>query len=165
MHRDVSLSNIMIGYEGGVKLIDFGIAKSANRATKTVAGTLKGKFGYLSPEQVLRQPVDHRTDIFALGIVLYELTTMERAFLGTSELITLERITKGDYTPPIADRRELSAGARGDRRARCSIDPDRTVPDRGRDGARDRSGRARDRRCDRRPRDHRHDARVRSHRR
>ncbi|MEO8841834.1 MAG: serine/threonine-protein kinase [Kofleriaceae bacterium] len=100
VHRDVSLSNIMIGYQGGVKLIDFGIAKSANRATKTVAGTLKGKFGYLSPEQILRQPVDHRTDVFALGIVLYELTTMERAFLGSSELMTLERITKGDYTPP-----------------------------------------------------------------
>jgi serine/threonine-protein kinase len=100
VHRDVSLSNIMIGYEGGVKLIDFGIAKSANRATKTIAGTLKGKFGYLSPEQILRQPVDHRTDVFALGIVLYELTTMERAFLGSSELITLERITKGEYTPP-----------------------------------------------------------------
>ena len=100
VHRDVSLSNIMIGYEGGVKLIDFGIAKSANRVTKTMAGTLKGKFGYLSPEQVLRQPVDHRTDIFALGIVLYELTTMERAFLGTSELITLERITKGEYKRP-----------------------------------------------------------------
>jgi len=100
VHRDVSLSNIMIGYEGGVKLIDFGIAKSANRATKTVAGTLKGKFGYLSPEQVLRLPVDHRTDIFALGIVLYELTTMERAFLGSSELITLERITKGEYRKP-----------------------------------------------------------------
>ncbi|MEO6773962.1 MAG: serine/threonine-protein kinase [Kofleriaceae bacterium] len=100
VHRDVSLSNIMIGYEGGVKLIDFGIAKSANRATKTVGGTLKGKFGYLSPEQVLRQPVDHRTDIFALGIVLYELTTMERAFIGSSELITLERITKGEYRRP-----------------------------------------------------------------
>jgi serine/threonine-protein kinase len=100
VHRDVSLSNIMIGYQGGVKLIDFGIAKSANRATKTMAGTLKGKFGYLSPEQVLRLPVDHRTDIFALGIVLYELTTMERAFVGNSELVTLERITRGEYTPP-----------------------------------------------------------------
>jgi len=100
VHRDVSLSNIMIGYQGGVKLIDFGIAKSANRATKTMAGTLKGKFGYLSPEQVLRGPVDHRSDIFALGIVLYELTTLERAFMGTSELVTLERITKGEYTLP-----------------------------------------------------------------
>ncbi|CAN5479209.1 hypothetical protein BH11MYX1_BH11MYX1_16860 [soil metagenome] len=100
VHRDVSLSNVMIGYQGGVKLIDFGIAKSANRATKTLAGALKGKFGYLSPEQVLRGAVDHRTDVFALGIILYELTTMKRAFVGSSELITLERITKSEYTPP-----------------------------------------------------------------
>ncbi|MFT3700590.1 MAG: serine/threonine-protein kinase [Kofleriaceae bacterium] len=100
VHRDVSPSNIMIGYQGGVKLIDFGIAKSTSRATKTNHGTLKGKFGYLSPEQILRRPVDARTDIFALGIVLYELTTMERCFMGSSELITLERITKGEYIAP-----------------------------------------------------------------
>ncbi len=100
VHRDVSLSNVMIGYQGGVKLIDFGIAKCANRVTKTVAGTLKGKFGYLSPEQVLRGAVDHRTDIFALGIILYELTTLKRAFVGSSELNTLEQIVKGEYTPP-----------------------------------------------------------------
>ena len=100
VHRDVSLSNIMIGADGGVKLIDFGIAKSANRATRTQAGTLKGKFGYLSPEQVLRRSVDHRADIFALGVVLYELTTMARAFVDCSELLTLERITKGDVETP-----------------------------------------------------------------
>jgi serine/threonine protein kinase len=90
----------MIGYEGGVKLIDFGIAKSARRATRTQAGTLKGKFGYLAPEQVLQRDIDHRADIFALGVVLYELTTMARAFVASSELLTLERITKGDVVPP-----------------------------------------------------------------
>jgi serine/threonine protein kinase len=100
VHRDVSLSNIMIGYDGGVKLIDFGIAKSASRATKTQAGTLKGKFGYLAPEQVLQKPIDHRADIFALGVVLYELTTMQRAFVASSELLTLERITKGEVVLP-----------------------------------------------------------------
>ena len=100
VHRDVSLSNIMVGYEGGVKLIDFGIAKSANRTTRTQAGTLKGKFGYLAPEQVLQKTIDHRADIFALGVVLYELTTMERAFVASSELLTLERITKGDVVAP-----------------------------------------------------------------
>ena len=100
VHRDVSLSNVMIGYDGAVKLIDFGIAKSANRSTRTRVGTLKGKLGYLAPEQVLRKPIDHRADIFALGIVLYELTTMTRAFAGDSELLTLERITKGEITPP-----------------------------------------------------------------
>jgi eukaryotic-like serine/threonine-protein kinase len=66
VHRDISLSNVMVGYDGGVKLIDFGIAKAANRATKTQVGTLKGKIGYLAPEQILRKPVDHRADIFAV---------------------------------------------------------------------------------------------------
>jgi eukaryotic-like serine/threonine-protein kinase len=100
VHRDVSLSNVMIGHDGAVKLIDFGIAKSTRRTTQTVAGTLKGKMGYLAPEQALGRPVDHRTDIFALGIVLYELTTGRRAFRDTSDLITLERITSGEVTPP-----------------------------------------------------------------
>ena len=100
VHRDVSLSNIMIGHDGGVKLIDFGIAKYAKRTTKTQIGSLKGKLAYLSPEQVLSKPVDHRADIFALGIVLYELTTLERAFDGESELIMLEKITKGEVRLP-----------------------------------------------------------------
>ncbi|HSD87819.1 MAG TPA: protein kinase [Kofleriaceae bacterium] len=100
VHRDISLSNVMIGYDGGIKLIDFGIAKASNRATKTQVGTLKGKIGYLAPEQILRKHVDHRADIFALGIVLYELTTQARAFRESSDLNTLERITTGEFTPP-----------------------------------------------------------------
>jgi serine/threonine protein kinase len=81
VHRDVSLSNIMVGHDGSVRLIDFGIARSVRRGTRTEAGTLKGKIGYLAPEQIVSgQPVDHRADIFALGIVLYELTTGTRAF-------------------------------------------------------------------------------------
>ncbi|HEY5949017.1 MAG TPA: protein kinase [Kofleriaceae bacterium] len=100
VHRDISLSNVMIGYDGAVKLIDFGIAKAANRATKTQVGTLKGKIGYLAPEQILRKDVDHRADIFALGIVLYELTTQTRAFRESSDLVTLERITNGEIKPP-----------------------------------------------------------------
>ncbi len=100
VHRDVSLSNIMCGHDGAVKLIDFGIAKAANRATKTQTGTLKGKIGYLAPEQIHRQGVDYRADIFALGIVLYELTTGVRAFRESSDLMTLERITRGDIRRP-----------------------------------------------------------------
>jgi eukaryotic-like serine/threonine-protein kinase len=100
VHRDISLSNVMVGYDGAVKLIDFGIAKAANRATKTQVGTLKGKIGYLAPEQILRKHVDHRADIFALGIVLYELTTATRAFRENSDLVTLERITNGEIKPP-----------------------------------------------------------------
>jgi len=100
VHRDVSLSNVMCGHDGGVKLIDFGIAKAANRATRTQVGAVKGKMGYFAPEQIHRREVDHRADVFALGIVLYELTTGQRAFLDNSDLITLERITAGDIAPP-----------------------------------------------------------------
>jgi len=100
VHRDVSPSNIMIGHDGGVKLIDFGIAKFARRTSQTQIGSLKGKLGYLSPEQVMSKHVDRRADVFALGIVLYELTTLARAFDGESELITLERITKGELALP-----------------------------------------------------------------
>ena len=100
VHRDVSLSNVMIGYDGAVKLIDFGIAKAANRATRTGVGMLKGKLAYLAPEQVVHAAVDHRADIFALGIVLYELTTMTRAFRADSDLLTLERITTGTVPLP-----------------------------------------------------------------
>jgi serine/threonine protein kinase len=100
VHRDISLSNVMVGYDGAVKLIDFGIAKAANRATKTQVGTLKGKIGYLAPEQILRKPADHRADLFSLGIVLYELTTATRAFRESSDLVTLERITSGELKRP-----------------------------------------------------------------
>jgi serine/threonine-protein kinase len=131
VHRDISLSNIMIGYEGGVKLIDFGIAKSANRTTRTQVGTLKGKFGYLSPEQVLRKPVDHRTDIFALGIVLYEMTTMARAFVRDSDLLTLEAITRGDLKPPSQVRAGYPRALEMIVMKALAIDPDLRYPDAG----------------------------------
>ena len=84
VHRDVSPQNVLVSYDGEVKVIDFGIAKAANRASKTQAGVLKGKFGYMSPEQVRGLPIDHRSDIFAVGILLYEMFTGQRLFLGES---------------------------------------------------------------------------------
>ena len=142
VHRDVSLSNIMCGFEGAVKLIDFGIAKSANRATRTQAGTLKGKFGYLAPEQIVRGPVDHRADLFALGVVLYELTTMSRAFIASSELLTLERIMKGDVKPPSKLNADYPARARADRhegaRGRSEAPLSRRARDRARPSRRSR---------------------------
>ncbi len=100
VHRDVSLSNLMIGFDGAVKLIDFGIAKAANRSTQTQAGYIKGKLGYMAPEQLRGHAVDARTDVFALGIVLYELTTMRRAFRDESDQVTMDRIRSGAFTPP-----------------------------------------------------------------
>jgi serine/threonine protein kinase len=100
VHRDVSPQNVLIGYEGEVKLIDFGIAKAAGKASKTQAGILKGKFGYMSPEQVRGLPIDRRSDIFALGIVLYEMLTSERLFIGESDFSTLEKVRNVEIIPP-----------------------------------------------------------------
>ncbi|HEY5926176.1 MAG TPA: serine/threonine-protein kinase [Kofleriaceae bacterium] len=100
IHRDVSLSNLMVGFDGAVKLIDFGIAKAADRSTITQVGFVKGKLGYMSPEQVTGAAVDHRADVFALGVVLYELATMTRAFRDETEVGTLERIKKCTFEPP-----------------------------------------------------------------
>jgi serine/threonine-protein kinase len=100
VHRDVTLSNLMLGFDGTVKVIDFGIAKAALRETKTKSGYIKGKLGYMAPEQLRGQHLDARTDVFALGIVLYELTTMRRAFREQSDRATVERIKAGKYTRP-----------------------------------------------------------------
>src|SRR5262245_47064383 len=100
VHRDVSPANIMVGYDGSVKVLDFGIAKAEERATKTVGGTIKGKYGYMSPEQCKGKPIDRRSDIFALGIVLYELTTLRRAFKGNDDFETMKRIVAGDVILP-----------------------------------------------------------------
>jgi serine/threonine protein kinase len=100
VHRDVTPSNVMIGYDGAVKIIDFGIAMAVHRTTKTQTGFVKGKVGYLSPEQVSGRDVDARTDVFALGILLYELSTQHRAFREPSDLATMQRIKAGKLTRP-----------------------------------------------------------------
>jgi serine/threonine protein kinase len=102
VHRDVTPSNVMLGWDGSVKLLDFGIARANNRAAETQSGTIKGKFAYMSPEQCRGLPVDRRTDVFALGIVLYELTTLRRAFRTESDFETMDRIVKGRLTRPSA---------------------------------------------------------------
>jgi serine/threonine-protein kinase len=100
VHRDISPANIMVGYDGSVKVLDFGIAKAEERATKTVGGMIKGKYGYMSPEQCKGKPIDRRSDIFALGICLYELTTLRRAFKGNDDFETMKRIVAGDVILP-----------------------------------------------------------------
>lgn len=99
-HRDMSPQNIMVSFEGEVKIIDFGIAKAETQLEATKAGTLKGKFGYMSPEQAEGQPIDMRTDIFSLGIVLWELLANDRLFTSTSEAGILRKI-RDCQIPPI----------------------------------------------------------------
>jgi serine/threonine protein kinase len=107
VHRDVSPQNVLVSYDGDVKIIDFGIAKAANKASKTQAGILKGKFGYMSPEQVRGLPTDRRSDIFAAGIILYELVTGERLFYADTDYETLEKVRNVDILPPSAYNRKV----------------------------------------------------------
>ena len=95
VHRDISPQNVLISSDGAVKLVDFGIAKAATKTTQTVAGALKGKLLYMSPEQALGQPLDSRSDIYSLGLVLFELLTGERCFQADSELGVLEKVRLG----------------------------------------------------------------------
>ncbi len=100
VHRDISPQNILLSYDGQPKLIDFGIAKAKDRVAKTQVGVLKGKFAYMSPEQAMGKQIDHRTDVFALGVVLYEMVTGHSAFKGSSDFSTLQNITQAKYAPP-----------------------------------------------------------------
>ncbi|QQR91557.1 MAG: serine/threonine protein kinase [Myxococcales bacterium] len=100
IHRDISPQNVIVGYEGQVKLIDFGIAKAASRTTRTRAGVLKGKFGYMSPEQVKGHELDPRSDIFTVGTCLWEMTVGARLFLGESDFSTLEKVRRSKVSKP-----------------------------------------------------------------
>lgn len=92
IHRDMSPQNSMISFEGEIKIIDFGIAKATTQAESTRVGQLKGKFGYMSPEQVDGMDVDSRTDIFALGIMMWEMLSEQRLFLTNNEMSTLRKV-------------------------------------------------------------------------
>ena len=100
VHRDCSPQNVLISYEGEVKIIDFGIAKAASRSSKTQAGVLKGKFGYMSPEQVRGLPLDRRSDVFAAGTILYECLSGDRLFVGETDFSTLEKVRNVDIPRP-----------------------------------------------------------------
>jgi serine/threonine protein kinase len=102
VHRDVSPSNVMLSYEGAVKLLDFGIAKALGDAgpETTKAGTMKGKYAYMAPEQTDGENVDNRSDIFACGIVLHEVLTGRRLFKGANDVQTIERVRQCEVPRP-----------------------------------------------------------------
>jgi tRNA A-37 threonylcarbamoyl transferase component Bud32 len=100
VHRDVSPQNILISYQGEVKVVDFGVARAQSNLRVTNVGTLKGKFSYMSPEQIQSGTLDRRADVFALGIILYESTTYKRLFKADTEQDTMKRVLQGEITPP-----------------------------------------------------------------
>jgi len=100
VHRDISPANIVVTYDGGVKLVDFGIAKLATDPELSQRYALKGKLAYMSPEQFHNQRVDRRSDVFALGIVLYEMTTQTRLFKGATEAQTMKAVLDCEVPPP-----------------------------------------------------------------
>jgi serine/threonine protein kinase len=106
VHRDISPSNILVGYDGSIKVVDFGIAKASARQ-ETRSSSLKGKISYMSPEQCKGAEVDRRSDVYSLGVVLYELATTTRLFKGESDYLVMDQIVNGRVTLPQVRRPEL----------------------------------------------------------
>jgi serine/threonine-protein kinase len=124
VHRDVSPHNFLISMDGRVRVVDFGIMKAAGKRSTTLTGQLRGKVPYMSPEQAKAKPVDHRTDIFALGAVFWEMLAGERLFAGETESETLARVMQCSV-PDILERRpELPEYIRPILKKSLAIDPD-----------------------------------------
>jgi len=99
VHRDISPQNVLVSYEGEVKITDFGIAKAATQSHDTRVGVLKGKVSYMSPEQARGLPLDQRSDIFSAGVVFYELLTGKKLFRGDTDIATLEKVREARVEP------------------------------------------------------------------
>ncbi len=110
VHRDVSPSNILLSYDGQVKVGDFGIAKSQMQTSHTEIGTQKGKTGYMSPEQVTGDRIDHRSDLFAASVILFEMLTMIRLFKAANDLDVMLKIRDADVEADLTRARRISPG-------------------------------------------------------
>ncbi|MFZ9889634.1 MAG: protein kinase domain-containing protein, partial [Myxococcota bacterium] len=128
IHRDISPHNVIVGFNGQIKLTDFGIAKVQQSGHKTMAGIVKGKFGYMSPEQARGKPLDHRSDLYNVGILLYEILVGERLFAGASDLSTLDRM-RAATVPPVPPTLRVSAELDGLMRKVLAVDPSQRPED------------------------------------
>jgi len=107
VNRDVSPSNVRLSYDGDVKLLDFGIAQALMKFTSEI-GILKGKFSYMSPEQIRGMPLDARTDVFSAGIILHEMLTTEKLFRGDTEFALMEKVRKAEVPAPSEFNRRVT---------------------------------------------------------
>ena len=132
VHRDVTPSNIMLQRTGAVKVLDFGIAQATNfaRQVETGGGRVKGKLAYLSPEQVRLEGLDARSDVFALGVVLWEMLTGQRLFAAENEVLTMRAVLGLPIAPPSIEAAAGAAGARRDRGARARARPRQALRER-----------------------------------
>ena len=107
IHRDVSPQNLLVSYTGRVKVVDFGIAKAATSLTETRTGVLKGKYPYMSPEQVMGRKIDARSDLFSLGVVLWELVCGDRLYRQSTDFLVMQAIVKEPPPPPSTVRDDV----------------------------------------------------------
>ena len=106
IHRDITPGNVLLGRQGQVKLSDFGVARAANRMTQTVVGEVKGKYSYMAPEVMQGDPYDQRSDVFGVGVVLWEALTTRPLFRGKSDFHVMEQVLRGQLYPPSAYNQE-----------------------------------------------------------
>jgi serine/threonine protein kinase len=123
VHRDISPQNIIASYSGTVKIIDFGIAKSKSKIDTTEVGVLKGKFAYMSPEQARGEQIDHKSDIFSLGVILHELLTGKRLFKQKEKKETIRKVRLCNVPPPSSIRSDIPLGADEIIGKACAKDP------------------------------------------
>jgi serine/threonine protein kinase len=109
VHRDVSAENLFVTYDGMTQVVDFGVAHARQRQHQTDAGQVKGTFPYMAPEQMAAAVVDRRVDVWALGVVLWELLTLRRLFLKDTDVNTMYAVLSGEIEPPSAHRSDVPA--------------------------------------------------------
>ena len=140
VHRDVSPPNVLVGFQGEVKLTDFGIAKAVTQTQQTQAGALKGKYAYMSPEQAEGRPLDHRSDQFALGVLMWEMLTQRRLFKRASGPQTLIAVLEEPAPPATKYRQDVPDSISRIVARSLEKDPRRSFPRLRRHAARPRGG-------------------------